>query len=107
MDCRASTPPAEEWVTSFFTRVKKEVTKKESTWCGAPGFTHGNAERLRRSQLRVHRNSVTAYQSVHLAFHRRRCWLYRRYCLPTVRVLRPDLADLNSSRLCRFAGRKT
>jgi hypothetical protein len=28
---RASTPPPEERVTSFFTRVKKEVTKKEST----------------------------------------------------------------------------
>jgi hypothetical protein len=31
LESRASTPPAEERVTSFFTRVKKEVTKKEST----------------------------------------------------------------------------
>ena len=30
-DPKRSTPPAEERVTSFFTRVKKEVTKKEST----------------------------------------------------------------------------
>ena len=37
---KASTPPVEERVTSFFTRVKKEVTKKESTLRGAPGFTH-------------------------------------------------------------------
>jgi hypothetical protein len=36
---KASTPPAEERVTSFFTRVKKEVTKKESTLRSAPGLT--------------------------------------------------------------------
>jgi hypothetical protein len=36
---RASTPPAEERVTSFFARAKKKVTKKESTLRGAPGFT--------------------------------------------------------------------
>jgi hypothetical protein len=34
---RASTPPAEERVTSFFARAKKKVTKKESTLRGAPG----------------------------------------------------------------------
>jgi hypothetical protein len=28
--CRASTPPAEERVTSFFARAKKKVTKKET-----------------------------------------------------------------------------
>jgi AMMECR1 domain-containing protein len=38
---KASTPPSEERVTSFFTRVKKEVTKKESTLRGALGYTHG------------------------------------------------------------------
>ena len=34
---RASTPPAEERVTSFFARAKKKVTKKESTLRGALG----------------------------------------------------------------------
>jgi hypothetical protein len=28
---KASTPPLEERITSFFARAKKEVTKKEST----------------------------------------------------------------------------
>jgi hypothetical protein len=40
-ECRASTPPAEERVTSFFARAKKKVTKKESTLRDAPGFTRG------------------------------------------------------------------
>jgi hypothetical protein len=35
LEKRASTPPAEERVTSFFARAKKEVTKKE-TRCAAP-----------------------------------------------------------------------
>jgi hypothetical protein len=34
---RASTPPAEERVTFFFTRVKKKVTKKEAR-CLSPRF---------------------------------------------------------------------
>jgi hypothetical protein len=38
LERRASTPPAEERVTSFFARAKKKVTKKESTVRGAPGF---------------------------------------------------------------------
>jgi hypothetical protein len=33
---RASTPPQEERVTFFFTRVKKKVTKKESTLSAPP-----------------------------------------------------------------------
>jgi hypothetical protein len=37
---KASTPPAEERVTSFFARAKKKVTKKESTLRGAAGFTY-------------------------------------------------------------------
>jgi hypothetical protein len=57
---RASTPPAEERVTSFFTRVKKEVTKKESTLRGAPGLTHAGSESLRRWHLRVRRGSAQA-----------------------------------------------
>ena len=61
---RASTPPLEERVTSFFTRVKKEVTKKESTLRGAPGLTHGDREKLRGSQLRVRRRNLTAYRHV-------------------------------------------
>src|SRR5476649_2157135 len=57
---RASTPPAEERVTSFFARVKKEVTKKEGTLRGAPGFTHRGSERERRWRLRVRRGRSTA-----------------------------------------------
>jgi hypothetical protein len=50
---RASTPPAEERVTSFFARAKKKVTKKESTLRGAPGLTHADSESLRRWHLRI------------------------------------------------------
>jgi hypothetical protein len=58
--CKASTPPAEERVTSFFARAKKKVTKKESTLHGAPGLTHAGSESLRRWHLRVRRRSVQA-----------------------------------------------
>ena len=40
----ASTPPAEERVTSFLTRVKKEVTKKESTLSRSLGLTIEGSE---------------------------------------------------------------
>jgi len=46
------------------TRVKKEVTKKESTWRGAPGLTHADSELLRRWHLRVRRGSVRAQDAV-------------------------------------------
>ena len=60
---RASTPPTEEWVTFFLTRVKKKVTKKESTLRGTPGFTHVGSGKPHRSQLRARRGSTKGYQS--------------------------------------------
>jgi hypothetical protein len=50
---KASTPPAEERVTSFFTRVKKEVTKKESTLCGTPGGSAPQARKARADGIYV------------------------------------------------------
>jgi hypothetical protein len=86
---RASTPPEEERVTSFFTCVKKEVTKKESTLRGAPGFTHGYVERLRRSQLRVGRGGVKTLAGCSDQFSAASFALYSRCCLTTALVMAP------------------
>jgi hypothetical protein len=45
LESRASTPPLEERVTSFFARAKKEVTKKENTWVCPSGFTSCKSEK--------------------------------------------------------------
>jgi hypothetical protein len=105
LGARASTQPAAERVTSFFTRVKKEVTKKENTLRGAPGFTLGDSERLCRSQLRVRRDSVRPFTASH--FIGRHCFLYRRYCLTAACVLQPGPVDWDGVRPRRFSGRKT
>jgi hypothetical protein len=72
---KASTPPAEERVTSFFTRVKKEVTKKESTLRGAPGFTLEEPGSLRRWHLRVRRGRSMAFYGSRVVSRYRRCRL--------------------------------
>src|SRR5882724_8290738 len=77
---RASTPPAEERVTSFFARAKKKVTKKESTLRNTPGFTYGDSVGLRRSQLRVRRVGSTAWP---IAI------CYRRCCFTAALVMAP------------------
>jgi hypothetical protein len=53
LQSRASTPPAEERVTSFFARAKKKVTKKESTLRRSPGLTVEGSESLRRWLFRI------------------------------------------------------
>jgi hypothetical protein len=63
LESRASTPPAEERVTSFFARAKKAVTKKESTLRGSQGGSaHAGSKSLRRWQLRVRRGSISVFQ---------------------------------------------
>jgi hypothetical protein len=52
---KASTPPAEERVTSFFARAKKKVTKKE-TRCVAPQVLHTASVQWREVFLSLGRN---------------------------------------------------
>ena len=73
----ASTRPSADRVTFFFTRVKKKVTKKESTLRSAKGFTHESSYRLRRFHLRVPRGSSRAFAGS------LRCFFYCRSCLTT------------------------
>jgi hypothetical protein len=80
---RASTPPAEERVTSFFARAKKKVTKKESTWRDTPGFTLGGAGSLRRWRLRIRRGRPTAHGLSIASGYRRCCLAVSHFLAPT------------------------
>jgi hypothetical protein len=58
---KASTRPTAERVTFFFTRVKKKVTKKESTLRGAPGFKSRKSAKVRT--LPIHQTGAQKARS--------------------------------------------